>query len=534
MNKIYIGLLIVTLLLGGCRSDFDDLELESWKPIAALPLVSSEITVNDVLTELNHPEEVLILENGVVALNYKGELVSFSPNDLLALPAQSESETFQLGGAEALAIDNSGGVEVDFPVNVAIPLTIDPSDVRIDEVLLNTGNLSISFTRLQDENLTGELEIAELKDENGNALAVSFSGNGLVGVAETVSVDLAGYTLEPTFIPPSTHRVNLGGILTVSDNSMNTAAAGDFVDFSLELTDLVFEHVLGDFGNLSLGADGDSISVDLFQNIQSGQFTLNEAIINLNVTNSFGIPTLVELGQVVSVNQNTGEVTPLLLENINLSGQTDLGGVPEMETFTFDNSNSQVTSLFEPAPKLVLFNISTESNPDGSPPPSSPNFIMSESAIDIDIDLILPLEGYAENLVVTNTIPADIGFEEYAGIDSLEFKLFTNNSFPLDISLQAYFLDELGIEVDSLFLDDTSIISSAEVNANGDVVSSSEQVSFIKLNEERSLNLENVTDVRFRARFNTSDSENEKDVRIKEDQTVDIKLGVKIFGNIEE
>jgi hypothetical protein len=49
MKNIYLSFIALSLVITGCKDDFEDLEFEDWKPIIAIPLVSSEITVDDVL-----------------------------------------------------------------------------------------------------------------------------------------------------------------------------------------------------------------------------------------------------------------------------------------------------------------------------------------------------------------------------------------------------------------------------------------------------------------------------------------------------
>ena len=521
---------MLSLLITGCKDDFEDLESENWKPVMAIPLVSSEITVDDVLTELNHPEEVLILENGLIALNYKGELFSLSAESILDIPNQNFSESVALGVAEALLIDNSGTFAAP-PVNYPFNIDLSPADVSVSEIKFLSGSLTMSMTRQQDEGVTGSVMVLELVDENGISPSFDFMGTTAVGTAEEISVDLTGYKLNP--LMDFSNQITLNAAMVFTNNNMNTAVAGDFLTLEMSFSGLTFDHIIGDFGNLTISADTDSINVDLFQNIQGGSFALTNAIFDLTVTNSFGFPSNIELGQVVSVNENTGVETPLILDDIMLNGQEEIGGLPEVGVFNFDNDNSNVTSLFDPAPLLVVFDIIAESNPDGPPPPDDLNFITSESSFDVAIDLILPLEGYALNVLVTDTIPASVSFDTYEEIDSIEFKIQMENTFPLDIAFQALILDENDIVIDSLFSENATIMESALVDSDGNVTSPSSAVNFILLKDDRVTNIQNMTSVKFRSIFNSPGTDNQDVIRIKETQKVDIKLGVKIFGNIE-
>jgi len=530
-NRLLICLFLLVTLFS-CQTDLDDIENENWQPTAAVPLVFSTLTVDDVLTELNHPEEVIILENGTVALNYTGELFSFQPENLLSIEPISFVENVSIGATEAAAIDaDLGDVPVAF--NLPLELELDPQDIRLEEVRIASGSLSVNVTRSQDENISGEFSINELVDDMGESVSFIISGTEPVGIAESLEIDLAGYTINPNFIPPNTNQINVTGTLLIGDNDQNTAESGSLLNISLDLANLEFEHAIGDFGNLDVSADVDTIELNIFQNIESGTFALTEAIINLDVTNTFGLPVLIELGDVVSVNQNSNVETQLFLDNIELAGQDVLGGAAEEISFTFDNENSDVTPLFDPAPVDVVFDITAVGNPNGPPPNDDLNFITSESGFDVDIDLILPLDGYADFLQVTDTLDIDISFDEFEEIDSLEFKLQTLNGFASDIFFQAVFIDEAGVALDSLFMGQQQIMTAAEVDANGDVVTPSEDITFITMSSDRANSLEMTERVRFRAVFNTPEAQNMQSIRIKETDELEIKLGVKIFGNLE-
>jgi hypothetical protein len=72
------------------------------------------------------------------------------------------------------------------------------------------------------------------------------------------------------------------------------------------------------------------------------------------------------------------------------------------------------------------------------------------------LELFLPLNGYADNLVVKDTL--DFVFSDFykkppEEIERLILRLNITNGFPLNMSLQAYFYDENDVLLDSLFQD---------------------------------------------------------------------------------
>ncbi|NQX92381.1 MAG: hypothetical protein HRT74_09735, partial [Flavobacteriales bacterium] len=145
----------------------------------------------------------------------------------------------------------------------------------------------------------------------------------------------------------------------------------------------------------------------------------------------------------------------------------------------------------------------------------------------------LPLKGYAQDLLFIDTLDIQLDLDEYDEIDSLEFKLFTANGFPMSAEGQIIFLDENGVALDSLFTQQLPIITSAPIDSQGEVTGKSENTVFATLDNERSQNLEGAEQIAFRVLANTTDSQNETFVRFQDTNNMDVRVGVKIFGNVE-
>jgi len=532
MKLKFYSLLILVIVVYSCnkRPDLTDLEFEDWKPIAAFPLVDTEINVHDVLNEFNHPEELLILDNGELALNYKGFLGSIGAAEILVLEDQNISEVLPLSETEALSLDASTE-PITYSINTEFQLDFSPAEVRVDNVLFTGGTLEVSVTRLQNESISGELIITELMDENDLPVSVTVAGNMPVGTAEIITVDLTGKKLMPIFSPPESNKISLTGELELENNAGNTAEAGDLLEFSLNIQQPEFQSIIGDFGNLLISNDTDSVEINLFTNVQGGTFAVEEAIINLNITNSFGLPMQFDLGEVVSVNQNTGEEIQLIFNDSYLDGQEELEGSPEMKTFVFDNSNSSINQLFSPAPVVIAFDLTASANPDG--PPINPNFITNQSQLDAEIDVIIPLSGYINTIQLSDTIDADISFDSYEEIDSIEFKIQTENYFPVEVNFQAFFLDSTNTIVDSLFVSNEEIISTAITDTDGMVIESAQTEKYVLMDGPRSELVSSSEKIIISAIFDTYNSDQKQSVVITEDQKLNVKLGAIVYGKIE-
>lgn len=526
-----ISLLILAFItLHSC--DVDNLKYDDWKPVVAVPLAYSDFDVYDVLNRTDSIQELLVVdEDGLLALNYKGELFSFSLDELLDIPDQNYNQTLQLSATMASTIES--GLGASFSDAIEFPLNIDPSDVRVDEVVFLSGNVNLSYTILQNEVFGGSITFGNLVDQNNTPLSFSISSTGVnPGQTITESFDLTGARMSPNY-DGTENLIALDFGISISNNPDNTAVSGDALNIEVDLSEINIDYITGYFGQLSINTDQDSVRIKIFDNIINGTFALEEAFIDLNVENSFGLPVDFSLDDVTSFNLETGEEIDLTFPtDLALAGQTELNGTPEEVTFSFNNGNTNVVDLLEPTPKVVYFALNATSNPNGPPPPDQLNFIRHDSRLDVDIDVLLPLKGYAQDILLIDTLDVDVEFDEFEEVDSIEFKIRTLNGFPTRGDVQVVFLDELQSPIDSLFLEPSPIILSGLVNSSGIVDTPVENTQVVSVDQASADNLGNTDKIVVIAVLNTINSQNEDIVRFMDDYRLKINLGAKIYGNI--
>ena len=510
------------------------MEVENWKPIAAVPIAYSNFDVYDVLNRTDSLEELLVFdEQGLMALNYKGELFSLGLEEILDLPNQSVSQGFDFSSSEADLVDNGIGLNSSF--NIDTPLETDPAGIRIDEIVMMGGSIDFTYTIIQDEVFNGTLSLSNILDANEDPLSFVISSNdAVVGVPEVVTFDLTGSSILPTWNDPE-NILNIDFEFDVMDNPGHDAVEGDALDINISIIEPELDYIVGYFGQLPVNTDRDSVSIRIFDNGLSGTFALEEAFIDLNIENSFGLPVAFDLTQVTSLNLETGEEIDLVFpSDLELAGQATLNGPPEEVTFSFDNDNTNVIDLFEPSPKTIFFQLNATGNPDGEPAPEMPNFIKHDSRLDVEIDVLLPMKGYAQDLLFIDTLDTELSFDEYAEIDSLQFKLASSNGFPMTADAQIVFLNEFGNSIDSLFTQNTAIFASGDIDADGIVTSRGLSTVYATLGNERAARLDSTEQVIIRVLANTTQSNSQTIVRFMEDYSMDVRLGVKIYGNIEQ
>ena len=101
----------------------------------------------------------------------------------------------------------------------------------------------------------------------------------------------------------------------------------------------------------------------------------------------------------------------------------------------------------------ILYGANGSCNPGGI---THSNFLLDTSRITLAAELVLPLYGYADLILIMDTL--DFIFDDFYDnppeeIKSLTFRLNFTNGLPVDVNFQVYFADEGGVILDSLFTD---------------------------------------------------------------------------------
>jgi hypothetical protein len=120
-----------------------------------------------------------------------------------------------------------------------------------------------------------------------------------------------------------------------------------------------------------------------------------------------------------------------------------------------------------------------------------------------------------------------------AGIESVEFKLVTENGTPVDIDGQIYFQDETGTAVDSLFeRGQSKIMASAPVN-NGIATDQTRTENFISMNAARFDHIRQTARSAFMKIFFTTAENGQVPVRFLAEDATTLKMGIRVKKKIE-
>ena len=112
------------------------------------------------------------------------------------------------------------------------------------------------------------------------------------------------------------------------------------------------------------------------------------------------------------------------------------------------------------------------------------NFIESTSMMVMKSRIELPLDGYASGISASDTSDFSLG-QNTNNIESIMFRLYTNNGFPIDFTGQATFVDANYLPIFSLFPTPEKIVSAASVDGAGKVSSPTSKTTDIIMDSEK-------------------------------------------------
>ena len=470
--------------------DKDDVEL-------AVPLFVSHLTIPSLVDASDGLVTMTIGADGLVTIIYSGKVI--------------EQSSFQIfppipGILDVPLIDS-----ISF-----IPIPLTNSDV-IDEAVIGETNIDFNFSTLLNDIITITVTIPQLI-KNGNIFSAEFTidnSNGGNGSITTPQVSIEGFTLFPE---------NNG--LSINYNARRSSGDRILLDNASMGFDLFrFKYVEGKFGFRTFDVQGDIINIDIFNYWKAGNVSFSDPKVILNVVNAFGLLTK---SKVNSMNILTVDNESLTLESPILDQGIDfdfpsLDEVGESKTTSveFNKGNSNIRELFEQRANKVSYDIDALINSEN---PEFLGFLTDSSFFRINVTVNLPLDGNINDLVLTDN--TDLDLTTYENIKEVEFKLNISNAYPVKMMVQAYFLDESDNPIDSLFAGEGISIEEAEINEDGDVISTAELDLLIPIDSSRVTSILAANKVSVIGRF--SSPENRDNVLILESHYLDIKAGAKI------
>lgn len=526
--KLVSCFLVLTLLIpaAGCIKsgdfDFDKVKDIEWNPNLAIPLVSSNLTIMDLIKQVGDSSYFVIDNDGFVTLVYKDKLFSVNPNSMYTIPPVSYSNSHTITESEVTNLSTFDTLTVFYQQDIKL---IPADTTRLDSLIFSKGDLT--FTISGTANVNGSITL-RLPDatKNGVPLEIAFTPFE----AGVNTINLSGYKFDLTKVPGKTSTIRLNAALTIANTPPGSVTAGDVVNFNVTLHNEGIKLLSGYLGRFTLINSEKLTNINLFsKSISVGKFVLVNPYFHFTFHNSIGLPVNIRFTEIKGVSNETGE-------SINLVGNP---GIPDpiiissplisdpdpvkvsslyIDNEGTDNAISDLLNLLKPG--KFIYSFYSQTNPYGE---QSENYLRDSSKLEVDVELGLPLHGFVKNFALQDTF--DFKFNNIDEVESLKIRTIIDNEFPIDASMQVYFTDANFNRLDSLVnSNDLVIIPAATVDLiTGELTHSNPKTSDFNYSRDRINKIVSAKKILVRASLNTSGSETQN-IKIYNTYNFKVKL----------
>lgn len=493
-----VTMLTMVLLLSACKK-YDDVEVGPYEPEFAIPLLQSSFSIEDVLSRFDDDTFVTIDNEGFVTMNYRGDLTARTSMDIFEFIAQTPSLFPLLDTTMVLPFGTPNGFDLDFAV-------INNGYARFNYIydLPEPMDMTIRVPNL----LTPTGEVFEFQQYHPIGSPLPFQSD---------TTHLKDYILKPT-----NDSIYVEYYAILKDN-------GERIKLNvitLELQEFTASYVEGYMGNEIYEIPRDTIEIDFFENWTRGEVYFEDPRISVSVLNSFGFPvrSKANIMDIFTADGQVLELQSLYVDSINVDyPRLDEVGESRTTLFYFDKDNSNIDDVLNSNPVAVDYEMRALANPDMDT--TIRGFMTDTSQFKIQVEVELPLHGRALGFAARDTL--DIDFAKYEKAIAAELKVIADNSLPLEVALQGYFLTADYQVIDSLFQETTPIIGAAAVDDEGEVIEMETLVTYIPVEGERFERLKSAKKMLLTTAF-SSYNNGQAPVKIYTDQQVDIRMGMKL------
>ena len=541
MKKInkFLCFLYLILIFTSCKKT-DEIDLSTLQTYhhVAIPLVSAEIDVEDML-ERDTGDIISTGTDGDLFLAYVTPPTTINASEIIDIPDQTFSISVNPAPQNLPSLINSISYS-DTNINAfTFPLGEELSSIEFSQ-----GILTIEILNNLSHEVVLEITIPSLVNAQGN-----FFSDVLTASANNPAVtqaNLSNYTFDLTkgSLGFNEMVVYLEVTINGSGSPINTT---DDLTFSFTMDNLEFSSIFGDIKYQQFDLGSIPLPLDIFSNSESAvQFLLTNPEIKHTIQNSFGFTANMGMQSMYYEDLQGGFLGNVLYDS-SASGNLQAApfyfpaieqpasqGDSVTSIITMNAANSTINELINSTPKSIISSPVVVVNADSTI--TNNNFILSSSNISVSTEITLPLEGYAGGWVMGDTIPFDFKVDELFSsqteIDSAVIKFSTTNGWPIEVDFTLQLLDS-NFNLLSSIADGEMVLQSATLDANGRVVQDSQQkVTLLGCDESCVDNLNQTKHVILLVTAGTSDYDNQQSVKIYSDYKLQLSMSLLISGRM--
>ena len=537
LHKSFAGLLLSIILFSCNKGEQVDLSTLQTYHNVAIPLISAEIDVEDML-QGDTGNIISTGNNGELFLAYVTPTTTINAGEIVDIPDQSFSVSVNPAPSTLPVFTGSVNFQ-DTNVNAFS----FPNGEELTSIVFSQGILTINIVNDLSHEVVLSITIPSLVDDLGN----SYNDN-LVANANNSAVtqaNLSNYTFDLTKGANGYNDMVVYLDVTIN-GSGSPINVSDNLSFSFSMDNLEFEAIYGDLKYQQFDLGSVPLEIDIFKNSENAiDFLLTNPEIKHTIQNSFGFKANMGMQQMYYEDLQGVFLADILYDSSasgNLQAapfyfptiqQPIVEGDSVTSILSMNASNSSIDQLINATPKQIISNPVVVVNADSTI--TNNNFVLSSSEISVSTEITLPLEGYAGGWQMGDTIPFDFKVDELytseTEISEAVIKFVTTNGWPLEVTFTLKLLDSAYNELSSI-ADSTVVIQSGNLDANGRVESSSVTITELACDEGCVDNLNETKHVILLVTASTSDYNNQQSVKIYNDYKLGLSMSLLISGRI--
>ncbi len=510
---------IILLFFTSCiKEEFDPDSISKQikiQPAVAVPIGYINLTLDKYLADSLRPEQLTVDSSGFFTLLYHQNVYSLRADELL---------TFNTPLAQSGSFSNTTGFDIDLNLipsaliytdTLLLDLKFDsPNGERIDSILIENANIDLSVT--SNYNISGNLKITIPQlTKNGAEYSKTTTINGFNSTAQIVD-----YKLSPLFKNDS-NLVELIVEATVQKSNANILDGTKFLDYNISLSGINYSVIYGYLGQPTITLPEQSFDLPFFEKILEGNFHFEEPQLSIRFQNSFGFPLSFSFLRFDAYTKNQGTMqvsgsrfplTPndktILYPNLQQVGQTIA------DSLVLNPTNTNLFEVLEASPKQIIFEAQAQANKQNT----LYNFITDSSKLETDVEIKLPMYGYASFLVVQDTMDfrlTDFYNPETQKIKKMSFTLNFVNSFPVEADAQIYFYDAQRNLLDSMFSEPFKLPGGEDFDGDGKTDPTLSETIIVEIDSTKLNKIENGYYLLNKAKVHTANSDKNPPENVK-------------------
>lgn len=471
MKKLFWLTVVCSVLVGCFYRELEDAVIPAWSPTVALSLVSSEFKAGDLLGAPGPEGYIYIDDDNGIGLAYHTTLLSTRATEIFEIPDFS--------------FDISGPFD-----QLSLPLEFEEGDIL---GRLSIANGIFSYAIAWADPQEGELMMSfpqwkRFGDIVSHKIATQASQQLYSG-----TIDLSGVTMDFSGLTNE-------NVLDILFAAFDEHGPVDFTldRFTAELSDLVFSEIEGQLRSFKLDHRVDTFDLGVVHNWVKGSVVFVNPRISIVAESSFGIPLVLSVDNFSGL--GSGGATELSGDVLNRDWvvQEAMAGSQVRDSVVAVPGNSNVVDFLSISPSRISYRINLSANVSGG----GVVRLSDRDHMTVTAGLQIPLHCMIRDAVLMDTFDVDI--PEVTQLRRMELILWFENSFPHAIGTQVFLLDSLGHTLDSLFQADDLLMTSAQTDVSGHVVSVSSRKTVVKFEAETIARLYRTRKLVIRARISTS------------------------------